>query len=74
MVASASQLRFVQLALILLGIIFILFKLRPSSHKATTTTQQGWSDHHDWDNFDAIGNETLGVTIHFNLYLKSFGS
>jgi hypothetical protein len=65
MVFSASQLRFVQLVLILFGAIFILFKLRPSIHKATAPIQQGWSDHHDWDDFGAIINDTLGVMVPF---------
>lgn len=60
---SASQLRFVQLVLILFGVIFILFKLRPSTHRATALIQQGWSDYHDWDDFNAIRNETLEVMI-----------
>lgn len=59
MVFSASKLRFVQVLLVLFGVAFILFKLRPST---TAPTQQLWRDH-DWDNFDAIKNETLGVMI-----------
>ncbi|KAJ5229652.1 hypothetical protein N7489_010360 [Penicillium chrysogenum] len=71
MVFSASQLRFVQLVLILFGTIFILFKLRPSIHKATAPIQQGWSDHHDWDDFDPIINDTLGVQKVFAINLIS---
>ncbi|OQE91879.1 hypothetical protein PENNAL_c0008G02436 [Penicillium nalgiovense] len=68
---SASQLRFVQLVLILFGVIFILFKLRPSTHRATALIQQGWSDYHDWDDFNAIRNETLEVQKVFAINLVS---
>lgn len=60
MLFSASKLRFVQLLFVLFGVAFFLFKLRPS---ITAPTQQVWGDRHDWDDFDAIRNETLGVII-----------
>ncbi|KAJ6123782.1 Glycosyl transferase family 25 [Penicillium samsonianum] len=67
MVFSASKLRFVQVLLVLFGVAFILFKLRSST---TAPTQQLWRDH-DWDNFDAIKNETLGVQKVFAINLVS---
>lgn len=63
MVFSAFRIRFVQLLLVAFGVAFILFNLRESIHGADAPTQQVWSNYHDWDNFDAIGNETLGVII-----------
>ncbi|CAI7564208.1 unnamed protein product [Penicillium glandicola] len=71
MAFSSSQLRFVQLVLAVFGVAFILFELRPSTHEATSPTQQAWSNLHDWDNFDAIRNETLGVQKVFAINLAS---
>ncbi|KAJ5790468.1 CAZyme family GT25 [Penicillium psychrosexuale] len=71
MVFSAFRLRFVQLLLVAFGVAFILFNLRESIHGADAPTQQVWSNYHDWDNFDAIGNETLGFQKIFAINLVS---
>ena len=65
MVFSAFRLRFVQLVLVVFGVAFVLFNLQANIRTAPAPTQQVWSNYHDWDNFDAIRNETLGVTIPF---------
>lgn len=63
MVFSAFRLRFVQLVLVVFGVAFILLNLQASIHRPPAPTQQVWSNYHDWDIFDAIRNETLGVII-----------
>ncbi|CRL18852.1 unnamed protein product [Penicillium camemberti] len=68
MVFSASKLRFVQLLFVLFGVVFFLFKLRPS---IPAPTQQVWGDRHDRDDFDAIRNETLGFQKVFAINLVS---
>ncbi|KAJ5402811.1 Glycosyl transferase family 25 [Penicillium crustosum] len=68
MVFSASQIRFAQLLFALFGVAFILFKLQPSTN---VSTEQVWSDQHDWDKLDAIRNETLGVQKVFAINLVS---
>ncbi|KAJ5373427.1 hypothetical protein N7517_005433 [Penicillium concentricum] len=70
MAFPVSQLRCVQLLLVVFGVAFILFQLRSNTHKETAPTQEVSSDH-DWDNFDDIRNETLGVQNVFAINLAS---